>query len=306
MINVINNKNLKGMLNKNKGKFLIHIFFIGLCFISFFAFMVVIGSSFQSQSEIYDVGYRAFPKTFSLEAYSYILNQPMIILRSYLVTIVTTLIGALGGLWLTSTCGYVLSRRDYPYRRPLSLFVLFTMLFNGGLVATYIVNTQWLHLYDSVWALILPLMVSPWNIMLMKSFFSDIPTAVIESAKIDGAGEFQIFTRFVIPLSKPVFAAVGLFLTLTYWNDYMESLLYIESESLYKLQYLLMKLLKDMEFLNSAQAADTGAIDMLAQNIPSENARMAMCIIAAGPMLVIFPFFQKYFSKGLSLGAVKG
>ena len=298
--------NIKKKNNFSLSKLLIHVFMIAICCVSLYAFLIVLGSSFQSQHEIYKYGYLAIPKKFSLEAYKFILNKPKTILTSYFITIITTLLGTVGGMWLTAACGYVLSRRDYPYRKPLSVFVLFTMLFHGGLVATYIVNTQWLGLYNNVWALILPLMVTPWNIMLMKSFFSDVPVAIIESAKVDGASEFRIFTQFVLPLSKPALAAVGLFLALSYWNDYMESLLYIESENLYKLQYLLMKILTDMDFLNSAQAADTGVIDMMAGSVPSENARMAMCVIAAGPMLLVFPFFQKYFSKGLSLGAVKG
>ena len=142
--------------------------------------------------------------------------------------------------------------------------------------------------------------------MIMKSFFSDVPDAVIESAKLDGAGEFRIFSNIVLPMSKPVMAAIGLFIALSYWNNYMQSLLYIETDKLFTLQYTLMKILTDMDFLNSAQAADTGILDVLNDTVPSENARMAMCVIAAGPILLVFPFFQKYFAKGLTVGAVKG
>lgn len=284
----------------------IHFFMAVICFISVYAFLIVIGSSLQSQKEIYECGYRAIPKKISFEAYKYIFNAPKKIINAYGVTFITTVIGTVLGVWLTATYGYVISRRDYPYRNLLSIAALFTMLFSGGLVATYIVTTQWLRLYNNIWVLILPGMVTPWNIMLMKSFFSDISNEIIEAAKIDGAGEFKIFASIVLPMSKPVIAAISLFLALGYWNDYMQSLLYIESENLYKLQYLLMKILTDMDFLNSAQAADTGILDMMGGNIPSENARMAMCVIAAGPVLCIFPFFQKYFAKGLSLGSVKG
>ncbi len=287
-------------------KAIIHIVLSLVCFICLYAFLIVLGSSFQSQDEIYEYGYRAIPKMFSLEAYKYIFASPKQILNAYGVNFFVTVIGTVIGLWLTASCGYVMSRRDYPYRKFVSMYVLFTMLFNGGMVATYIVTTQWLNLYNNIWVLILPTMVNPWNVMLMKSFFADIPEAVIESAKIDGAGEFRIFTSIVLPISKPIMAAVALFLALAYWNEYMETLLYIESENLYTLQYLLMKILTDMDFLNSAQAADTGVIDVLGSSIPSENARMAMCVIAAGPILLVFPFFQKYFSKGISLGAVKG
>lgn len=284
----------------------IHIFMVVLCFVSLYAFLIVLGSSFQSQEEIYEYGYLAFPKSLSLEAYKFIFNAPQTIIRSYGVTFFTTAVGSILGLWLTATYGYVISRRDYPYAKFFSVVMLFTMLFNGGMVASYIVNTQWLHLNNNVWVLILPLMVNPWNVILMKSFFADIPSEVIEAAKIDGAGEFRIFAGIVLPMSKPVLASVGLFSVLAYWNDYMSSLLYIENEGLYKLQYLLMKILTDMDFLNSAQAAETGMLDLIGGSIPTDNARMAMCVIAAGPILVIFPFFQKYFAKGLSLGAVKG
>lgn len=288
------------------GHIFIHILLVAICAISLFAFFIIIGSSFQSQDEIYKLGYRILPKEFSFTAYKYIFNNVGKIFDAYKITFITTIIGTVGGVWVTAGYGYVLSRKDYPYRNFLSIFILITMLFSGGLVASYIVNTKWLHMYNSTLVLILPLMLSPWNAMMMKSFFSGIPTEVIESAKIDGAGEFRIFTSIILPMSKPIIAAVSLFLALTYWNDYMYSLLYIESEYMHKLQYLLMKILTDMEFLNSGAALETGTSDVLVQSMPVESAKMAMCVIAAGPILFIFPFFQKYFVKGVSVGAVKG
>lgn len=309
MQNAVANIKLNIKKSKDEGKgirALIHIFMILLCFVSLYAFLIVLGSSFQGQEEIYKYGYLAIPKKLSLEAYKFIFSTPQTIITSYGITIFTTAVGSILGLWLTATYGYVISRRDYPYAKFFSVVMLFTMLFNGGMVASYIVNTKWLHLNNSVWVLILPLLVNPWNVILMKSFFADIPSEIIEAAKIDGAGEFHIFVDIVLPMSKPVLASVGLFSVLAYWNDYMSSLLYIESEGLYKLQYLLMKILTDMDFLNSAQAVETGMLDLIGGSIPTDNARMAMCVIAAGPILVIFPFFQKYFAKGLSLGAVKG
>lgn len=287
-------------------RLIIHLVMVVTCFVCLYAFLIVLGISFQSQKEIYKVGYSAIPHKFSLEAYKYIFNSPEKLLNSYVVTIITTISGMVIGLWLSATVGYVMSRKDYPYKKVLSIYVLITMLFNGGMVASYIVMTKYLHLYNNIWVLILPGLMSPWNIMIMKSFFSDVPDAVIESAKLDGAGEFRIFSNIVLPMSKPVMAAIGLFIALSYWNNYMQSLLYIETDKLFTLQYTLMKILTDMDFLNSAQAADTGILDVLNDTIPSENARMAMCVIAAGPILLVFPFFQKYFAKGLTVGAVKG
>ena len=155
-----------------------------------------------------------------------------------------------------------------------------------------------------MWVLIWPMLYSPWNITLMKSFFVSLPNSIIEAARIDGAGELHIFFKFVVPMSKPIFATIALFLALTYWNDFQSTLLYITDKSLYKLQYLLNKILADMEFINSGMADQIGAnVDNM--EIPTENLRMAMCVVAAGPMMCIFPFFQKYFTKGISLGGVK-
>lgn len=282
----------------------INAFMIVLCTITALLFLIVVGSSFQSQNEINQVGYRLIPKEFSLEAYRSVFKKPDTILSAYIVTIVTTLLGAVLGTLMTAGYAYPLSRKDFRYRKILSLLNLISMLFNGGMVATYIVMTRWFGLKNNMWVLILPLIFSPWNIILMKSFFVSIPDSLVEAAKIDGAGEFRIFFRIVVPVSKPIIATIALFLTLTCWNDYQTSLLYITNESLYKLQYLLMKILTDMDFLNSAAAADIG-INLENVEIPTKNLRMAMCVVAAGPILVVFPFFQKYFTKGITLGGVK-
>jgi putative aldouronate transport system permease protein len=179
------------------------------------------------------------------------------------------------------------------------------MLFNGGLVPSYILISKWLGLKDSIFALIIPGLCGAWNILMMKGFFQSIPTSLIESAKLDGAGEFRIFTGIIIPISKPAFATIGLFFVLAYWNEWYFSMLYIDTSSKVKLQYLLMTILKNVEFLNSPEAMQYGMTNHMVA-IPTLSARMAMCVIAAGPILVVFPFFQKYFVKGLTVGAVKG
>lgn len=281
-----------------------HIFMILLCSTVVFAFLLLVGSSFQSQQEIRDIGYQMIPKKFSLEAYETIFRSPGSLLRSYGVTIFTTVVGTVLGVLFTGGYAYAISRPEFAYRKTFSVVNLFSMLFNGGMVATYIVYVNWYGLRDNIWVLIWPLLYSPWNITLMKSFFVALPNSIIEAARIDGAGELHIFFKFVIPMSKPVFATIALFLALAYWNDFQTTLLYITEESLYKLQYLLQKILAEIQFMNSVQADMMGAnLDVM--EMPTENLRMAMCVIAAGPMMCVFPFFQKYFTKGISLGGVK-
>ena len=284
---------------------LFHIVMIFLAFMCVYPFLVIIGTSFATRESIVNSGYRLIPTSASLDAYRSIFANPKQLVNAYVVTVFTTVVQTFGGLTLTSTYGYVLSRKDYPYRKFLAFYIFFTMLFNGGLVPTYILISKWLGLQDTIWALIIPGMCSAWNIMLMKGFFQSIPSALIESAKIDGAGEFRIFLQIIVPLSKPAFATLGLLMVLTGWNEWYYSLLYITDESKVKLQYLLMVIMRNIEFLNSAEGQQIANIS-IEQEIPSQAVRMAMCVLATGPILCIFPFFQKYFSKGLTVGSVKG
>ena len=283
---------------------IIHFVMIALCVITVLLFLIVVGVSLQSQTEIDQIGFRIIPKKFSLEAYAVAFKNPDSILNAYKITIITTVFGAVLGTAFMACYAYPMSRPDFKYRKILNWVNLFTMLFNGGLVATYIVYTRWFGLKNNILVLILPLLFNPWNVILMKSFFMSVPMSIIEAAKIDGASEYKTFLQIVIPMSKPVIAMILLFQTLTYWNDYNSSLMYTTNESLFKLQYLLMKILTDMEFINSGMAADMGAV-LENVAVPTKNVRMAMCVIAAGPMLCIFPFFQKYFTKGITLGGVK-
>lgn len=283
----------------------IHFLLIILSACCLVPFLIILGSSFQSQEEIMSIGYKILPLKPTLNAYRMLLAAPGRILNAYKVTIITTAVGTIVGLWLVSTCGYVMSRRDYAYKRMLSFYVFFTMLFNGGLVPTYILITRWLNLKDTLIALIIPGLCSAWNILLMKGFFQSVPVSLIESAKLDGAGELRVFTQIVVPISKPAFATVGLLLLLTYWNEWYYSMLFIDDENLVKLQYLLMTIMKNIEYLNSPEAVNAG-LGSAAASMPTLSARMAMCVVAAGPILVVFPFFQKYFVKGMTVGAVKG
>lgn len=268
-------------------------------------FLLILGSSFQSEQEIRELGYRILPQLPVLDAYTTIFAMPKTLIDAYKVTIITSAATTVAGVWVMASCGYVMARKDYKYKMILSFYVFFTMLFNGGLVPRYILISNWLGLKDSLWALILPGVCNAWNILMLKGFYQSIPTSLIESAKIDGAKEMRIFVQIIIPISKPAIATIALFCLLGSWNAWNDSLLYIETESKVKLQYLLMRILKNAEFLNSAEALQYGVVRE-GTSIPTNSVRMAMCILAAGPILVVFPFFQKYFVKGLTVGSVKG
>lgn len=286
-------------------KVLMYAFLSVLAFLCIVPFLYVIGSSFQTQSDITANGYKIIPTEPTLDTYKMILESPKRLIDAYAVTIGITVVGTIGGLWIMSTYAYVISRKSYRYRKILSLLIFFTMLFSGGLIPSYILMTRWLGLKDSYLALILPLLCSAWNILLMKGFFQSIPESLIEAAKIDGASELGIFARIVVPISKPAFATIGLFLLLGYWNSWYQSLLYIETPSKVTLQYMLMTIMNNIELLNSAEAQQYG-MALQGYEAPTLGARMAMCVLAVGPIVFVFLFFQKYFVSGLTVGSVKG
>lgn len=274
-------------------------------FVFVYPFLIIVGSSFQSVSDLNANGYRIIPGQWTLASYKAVLQNPQTLVRAYGITILTSAITVACGVFVCSTCAYVMTRKSYRYKKILSLIVFLPMILGGGLVASYINIVKNLGLRDSIWVLILPMLVSPWYMLLMKGFLSSIPEAMIESAKMDGASEFRVFTQFVVPLSKPAIATIALFFLLDSWNEWYNSMLYIDNQNLVKLQFLLMKIQSSIDFLNSAEALQFGAVKS-GQEVPTEGARMAMCLLAAGPMLVVFPFFQKYFVRGLTIGSVKG
>ena len=289
----------------NIGRTFIHgmlLLFVALCIVPV---ILVISISLSTETDLLRYGYSIIPKTISTQAYNVIFSKPQQLLSSYTVTITVSIAGTALSVLLTSMLAYVISRKDYVHSVKISYFVFFPMLLSGGLVPWYIWVVQGLHLKNSILVLILPYLIIPWNVLLMKGFFSDFPVSIIESARIDGANEYTIFFRIVIPINKAAVATVGLFIMLMYWNDYWLSLLYIENNNLISLQFLLYRIMSNIDFLNSALARQGGAA-VSNITLPNLSARMAMCVLAAGPMLVIFPFFQKYFVKGLVVGAVKG
>ena len=264
-------------------------------------------ASFTDEQTLLAEGYKLFPSQFSLEAYRYVFRSPGQLIDSYQVTIIYSFLGTFLAVLIMSMMAYPLSRSNYKYKKIVMFFVFFTMLFSGGLIPTYIWNTRFLHLGDTIWIYILPNLVNAFHIIVIRTFFQGLPPALMESAKIDGARELQIFFKIVIPLSKPVIATIALLTLLARWNDWNTALIYIKSKELYSLQYLLQKILREAQFVKDmADAAPVTGIDIDMSNLPSETIRFAMCMVAAGPMLVVFPFFQKYFAKGLTVGAVKG
>lgn len=277
-------------------------FVILMSIISLIPFIILVSSSFTSEQYIRFNGYSIFPKEFTTEAYQLIFKTPMTIIRAYGVSILITLVGTALGVLIITITAYVISRKDFKYRNALSFFFYFTTLFNGGMVCTYIFYIQYLHLKDSLWALILPGVFNVFYLLIMRSFVSTIPVALIESAKIDGAGEFRIFFQIILPLLKSGIATIGLFLALGYWNDWYNAMLYINSDSKYPLQYMLYNLLQQTQAL--AKIASQAGI--VVADMPSNSLKMAMAVVATGPIILVYPFVQKYFVKGITIGSVKG
>jgi putative aldouronate transport system permease protein len=251
-------------------------------------------------------GYSFFPEKLSGVAYESLFKDYGTLVDAYGVSIGITVIGTLLSVMLMALYAYPISRSDYPFRTFFTFFIFFTMLFSGGVVSKYIVFTQAIGLLDSYMALILPLLIVPFNVIIMRTFFqTTIHPALIESSRIDGAGEWLIFFRIVLPLSLPVMATMGLFSTIHYWNDWFNSLLFIRSEEKYPLQFLMMRVLNDIQYLrNNVQLAAQDP--QLMSELPNESLQMAMAVVGIGPILLVYPFFQKYFVKGLTVGAIKG
>ncbi len=274
-----------------------------LCIVPFI-FVVII--SFTSEQALQMNGYRFWPEEWSLGAYKYIFTSGSQIMRSYGITIIVTVLGTLIGLTIMTTYAYALSRKNFAYRKFFTKLIFIPMLFSGGMVASYLVMTKFLGLKNTIWALILPICVSSFHIIILRTFFkTTVPDAVVESAKIDGASEWTLFLKIVLPISLPAIATIALFLTLGFWNDWFNAMLYIDKNSLVPLQYLLIRLETSMEFLaNNTAALGTNAVEAAA-SMPKDTAKMAIVVITTLPIIFAYPFFQKYFVSGLTVGAVK-
>lgn len=281
---------------------------VGLfAFACVFPFIFVVIQSFTDEDSLTKNGYRLIPKKWSLKAYDYVIHGSGSLVNAYGVTIFITVVGTALGVFIMALFAYAISRKNFKYRKIFTFYAFFTMLFSGGMVPGYIVVTQILNLKDSVWALILPMCCGAMNILILKTFFrTAIPDAIVEAARIDGASEFRVFIQIALPIALPGIATVALFTTIGYWNDWFNALLYIETDKLFPLQYLLMKIQNSMAVLRNNIAINNSTDTLKAlQQMPQETARMAMIVLAIGPIVLAYPFFQRFFIQGLTIGAVK-
>lgn len=292
---------------KNKmtiGRLLVYIFVIAFAFMCLYPFLMVIGGSFMTEAEVIESGYRIIPKNPTLASYKVLMANGSQMVRAYVNTIIVTVAGTCLSVFVNGLMGYVLSRRQLAGRRFLNMYVLLTMLFNGGMVTWYITCTQYLHLKNSLWALILPGIVGAWNIYLIRNYFAGIPEELWESARLDGASEFRTFGQIYLPLGKPVLATVVLFAALGYWNDWWRALMLIDDSTLYPLQMLLRVVISNIQYLQT-MSENAMSLQLMA-SVPGEGVKMALVVVTTGPIILLYPFVQKYFVKGIMVGAVKG
>ncbi|MFS7412578.1 carbohydrate ABC transporter permease [Carnobacterium maltaromaticum] len=288
-----------------KADFLFNLLVGIFAFSCVFPFIFVIIISLTSETSLVTNGYALIPQEWSFDGYRYLAEMKDQILQALFITVFVTVVGTLINVTFTSTYAYAISRPSFKYRRFFTIFALITMLFSPGMVPNYIVMTNMLQLKDTVWALILPMALSPFNIIIMRTFFKrSVPDAIIESAKIDGASELRVFLQIVLPLAVPGIATISLFAALGYWNDWFNALLYIQSDNLIPLQYLLMKIQSNIEYMTQ-NAGMSAQLSGGAAAIPKEATRMAMVVISTLPIACSYPFFQRYFVSGLTIGGVK-
>lgn len=267
-----------------------------------FPFLIIVGSSFTSETVLRSEGVQLIPRELSVEAYQMVMKGGGI-WKSYLLTIIMTAVGTGLGLSIISMTGYALQRKDYPFRNAISFYIYFTSLFSAGLAPYYLLMTQTYKLKDNYLAVLLPLMMTPWLIILMKNFMKAIPHEITESGKIDGASDMKIFIDLILPMSKPALATIGLFLALSYWNEWYQSSLFLSSKVAVKpLQYMLYEVVNKIDALKNSVAGQYVTLT----DIPQESVKMANAVLATGPIVLLYPFVQRYFISGLTVGAVKG
>lgn len=284
-----------------------HLVFIGICLTVIIPFLLVFMSSITEENELIRNGYRFWPGKFSFAAYEYIFRSSTALVRAYGISLLITVVGTILGLSIVTLYAYPLSRPEFKGKNLFTFIAFFTMLFNGGLVSSYLTWTRLLNVKNSIAALIFPfLLMNAFNVILMKNYFkANIPSELVEAARIDGAGEFGIFFRIVLPLSTPILATVGLFVAISYWNDWMNGLYFITKRTdLFSLQNYLNRMLTDIQFLNSS----ANKVSSYTQGVkmPATSIKMALAVVGVVPIMVLYPFFQRYFVKGITIGAVKG
>lgn len=280
-----------------------YILVTAFCVMCILPFWMIIASSFSTEDAIRRTGFTLWPSESSTYSYELLFRSPDQMVGAYIVTILLALVGTGVGLFIISMTGYALQRRDFPMRNGIMFYIYFTSLFSAGLVPFYLLIVQTLNLRDTYWAILLPLLMSPWLIVLMKNFVKAIPHEITESGKIDGAGDFRIFYALILPNLKPALATIGLFLALSYWNEWYYSSLFLTSKVEYRpLQYHLYNVINKVASLKNSIAGSNVVIT----DLPGETLKMATAVVATGPIILLYPFVQKYFVAGLTVGAVKG
>lgn len=292
------------MRKRNSTSIFIHLIFIAFGAMCIIPFMMVVSASFTSVKDLSYHGFSVLPPKVDFTAYAYLFKNPRQIINGYIVTTFITIVGTILSVIVMSMAAYALSRPRYQLKGFMTWYIFFPTLFGGGLVSSYIVNTKYLGLTDSIWVLILPGLINVFHIIMLRTFFKELPDGLFDAAMIDGAGEFRIYLTIALPLSKPSIATVAFLGALTRWNEWYRAMLYIRSDEKYPLQYLLQRMMMNIqELLKEMQYVPAIA---QTQELPGENLRMALLVVCIGPMMLFFPFFQKYFTKGMTVGAVKG
>lgn len=283
-----------------------HILLVCLSIFALIPFLLVLAGSFTNEKELIIGGVRLLPKAFSIDGYRYILRQNSSLASSYMVTIFITIMGSTISLLVTAALAYVISIDQVRLRNHISLYVYFTILFSGGLIPWYILCVRYLHLKNNILVLILPMLINPFYLFLMKTYFRGVPSSLRESGIVDGAGELRILFRIMLPVSAPMLATVALFYMLAYWNDFYLALLFVDKKELVPLQYHLYRILSNLNFLASETKVNGSGGNTGKVLLPSESVRLATTIVTIGPIVFVYPFIQKYFIKGITIGAIKG
>ena len=281
----------------------VNIFFVIICILILYPFVCIVSGSFIAEEDMRRFGFSIIPKIMDTSAYEYLLKNPESILKAYGVTFLTAILGTGIGCIVAALYAYAISRYTFPLRKLLTFFATFTMFFGGGMAATYVVYVSLYNLKNSIWVLILPQAFSAMNVIIMRAYFEQLPHSLIESAKIDGGSEYCILAKIMLPLAKPALATIALTTFVGYWNSYYAAMMYMDNNRYVTIQLLLQRMMERVEFFQSAAANEMLANEI--RNLPSEALRMSICVITVFPMLLIFPRFQKYFVKGMAVGAVK-
>lgn len=289
---------------RNKTSLFVHLFWVIFSCICFLPFVMVVSASFTSSINLSIHGFGLFPPEVSLTAYKYLFSNPKQIIDGYKITILITAVGTVLSILVMSMAAYGLSRPRFKLKKLMTWYIFFPTLFSGGLVSSYIIKTRYLHLTDNIWVMILPGLVSAYYIFMMRTFFQQLPDGLFDAAKIDGSGEWRIYLTIAIPLSKPILATVGFLGALNRWNSWYDGMLYIRTAEKYPLQYLLQRMMMNtQEILNKMTMMPSG---VKLNELPGDDLMMAMMVVCVGPVMLFFPFFQKYFTKGMTVGSVKG